>query len=53
VCRSSSHASSRRFSSCRSPPRIGAVYPLAEVREAFTAKSGRNVAGKIILQLFS
>jgi NADPH:quinone reductase-like Zn-dependent oxidoreductase len=32
------------------PPRIGAVYPLAEARTAFTAKSGRNVAGKIILQ---
>jgi NADPH:quinone reductase-like Zn-dependent oxidoreductase len=31
-------------------PQIGAVYPLAEARNAFTAKSGRNVAGKIILQ---
>jgi NADPH:quinone reductase-like Zn-dependent oxidoreductase len=31
-------------------PRIGAVYPLADARNAFTAKSGRGVAGKIILQ---
>lgn len=34
-------------------PRIGAVYPLADARNAFTAKSGHNVAGKIILQPFS
>jgi NADPH:quinone reductase-like Zn-dependent oxidoreductase len=32
------------------PPQIGAVYPLAEARNAFNAKSSRNVAGKIILQ---
>jgi NADPH:quinone reductase-like Zn-dependent oxidoreductase len=31
-------------------PQIGAVYPLAEARDAFMAKSKRNVAGKIILQ---
>jgi NADPH:quinone reductase-like Zn-dependent oxidoreductase len=33
----------------RVPP-IGAVYPLAEARKAFAAKSSDNVAGKIILQ---
>jgi NADPH:quinone reductase-like Zn-dependent oxidoreductase len=33
------------------PPKIGAVYPLAEARNAFTAKSSQKVAGKIILQL--
>jgi NADPH:quinone reductase-like Zn-dependent oxidoreductase len=32
------------------PPEIGAVYPLAGARKAFTAKSGDKVAGKIILQ---
>jgi NADPH:quinone reductase-like Zn-dependent oxidoreductase len=32
------------------PPQIGAVYPLAEARTAFAAKSGTKVAGKIILQ---
>jgi NADPH:quinone reductase-like Zn-dependent oxidoreductase len=31
------------------PPRIGAVYSLAEARTAFTAKSSYHVAGKIIL----
>ena len=28
----------------------GAIYPLAEARRAFTAKSSQKVAGKIILQ---
>jgi NADPH:quinone reductase-like Zn-dependent oxidoreductase len=32
------------------PPQIGAVYPLADARTAFTAKSAHNVAGKIILR---
>jgi NADPH:quinone reductase-like Zn-dependent oxidoreductase len=32
------------------PPAIGAVYPLAEARKAFAAKSAQNVRGKIILQ---
>jgi NADPH:quinone reductase-like Zn-dependent oxidoreductase len=32
------------------PPRIGAVYPLAEARDAFAAKSRHKVAGKVILQ---
>lgn len=32
------------------PPPIGAIYPLAEARRAFTAKSSQKVAGKIILQ---
>jgi NADPH:quinone reductase-like Zn-dependent oxidoreductase len=31
-------------------PQVGAVYPLAEARQAFTAKSGHGVAGKVILQ---
>ena len=29
------------------PPEIGAVFSLAEARDAFTAKSSRGVAGKI------
>jgi NADPH:quinone reductase-like Zn-dependent oxidoreductase len=33
----------------RLPP-IGGVYPLAEAKTAFTAKSSGNVAGKVILQ---
>jgi NADPH:quinone reductase-like Zn-dependent oxidoreductase len=32
------------------PPQIGAGYPLAEAREAFSAKSGHVVGGKVILQ---
>lgn len=32
------------------PPTIGAVYPLAEARKAFAAKSGQKVPGKIILR---
>jgi NADPH:quinone reductase-like Zn-dependent oxidoreductase len=32
------------------PPQIGAVYPLAEARNAFAAKSSHGVAGKVILQ---
>jgi NADPH:quinone reductase-like Zn-dependent oxidoreductase len=32
------------------PPPIGAVYPLAEARKAFTAKSRDGVTGKIILR---
>jgi NADPH:quinone reductase-like Zn-dependent oxidoreductase len=32
------------------PPPIGAVYPLAEAREAFAAQASRRVAGKVILQ---
>jgi NADPH:quinone reductase-like Zn-dependent oxidoreductase len=31
------------------PPQIGAVYSLADARNAFAAKSRQNVAGKIIL----
>jgi NADPH:quinone reductase-like Zn-dependent oxidoreductase len=32
------------------PPQIGAVYPLAEARTAFSAKASHSVAGKVILQ---
>src|SRR5262245_48837505 len=32
------------------PPSIGAVYPLAEARNAFTSKSSHKAAGKIILR---
>lgn len=31
-------------------PQVGAVYPLAEAREAFTAKSTQSMPGKVILQ---
>jgi NADPH:quinone reductase-like Zn-dependent oxidoreductase len=31
-------------------PHVGAVYPLAAARDAFTAKSSRGVAGKVVLQ---
>lgn len=31
-------------------PQIGAVYPLAEAREAFTAKSAGGIPGRIVLQ---
>jgi hypothetical protein len=31
-------------------PQLGAVYPLAEARKAFTAKSGHHVVGKVVLQ---
>ena len=31
-------------------PQVGAVYPLADARTAFTAKSSRGVPGKVILQ---
>jgi NADPH:quinone reductase-like Zn-dependent oxidoreductase len=31
-------------------PQVGAVYPLADARKAFIAKSGHGVAGKVILQ---
>ena len=31
-------------------PQLGAVYPLAEARKAFTAKSGHDVVGKVVLQ---
>ncbi len=31
-------------------PHVGAVYPLADARNAFTAKSSHGVAGKVILQ---
>ena len=32
------------------PPQIGAVYPLAEARNAFTAQANHDVAGKVILR---
>lgn len=32
------------------PPPIGAVYPLAEARNAFTAQADRSITGKVILQ---
>lgn len=32
------------------PPSIGAVYPLAEAKNAFTAQANHAVAGKVILQ---
>jgi NADPH:quinone reductase-like Zn-dependent oxidoreductase len=31
-------------------PQVGAVYPLADAREAFMAKSTQNIPGKVILQ---
>ncbi len=31
-------------------PQVGAVYPLAQAREAFTAKSGGGIPGRIVLQ---
>ncbi len=31
-------------------PQVGAVYPLAKGREAFTAKSSPGIAGRVILQ---
>ena len=30
-------------------PQVGAVYPLAEAREAFMAKSAQHIAGKVVL----
>jgi len=32
-------------------PQVGAVYPLADAREAFMAKSTQSIPGKVILQL--
>lgn len=32
------------------PPQIGAAYPLAEAKNAFTAQANHDVAGKVILQ---
>ena len=31
-------------------PQVGAVYPLAQAREAFTAKSGGGIPGRVVLQ---
>jgi len=31
-------------------PQVGAVYPLADAREAFTTKSTRSIPGKVVLQ---
>jgi NADPH:quinone reductase-like Zn-dependent oxidoreductase len=31
-------------------PQVGAVYPLADAREAFTAKSGGGIPGRVVLQ---
>jgi len=31
-------------------PQVGAVYPLAEGREAFMAKSTQHIPGKVVLQ---
>ena len=31
-------------------PQVGAVYPLADAREAFVAKSGGGVPGRVLLQ---
>jgi len=30
-------------------PQVGAVYPLAEAREAYTAKSTKHIPGKVVL----
>jgi NADPH:quinone reductase-like Zn-dependent oxidoreductase len=30
-------------------PQVGAVYPLADARDAFMAKSIRHIAGKVVL----
>jgi NADPH:quinone reductase-like Zn-dependent oxidoreductase len=30
-------------------PQVGAVYPLADTREAFMAKSTRHIPGKVVL----
>ena len=32
-------------------PQVGAVYPLADAREAFMAKSTQHIPGKVVLQL--
>jgi NADPH:quinone reductase-like Zn-dependent oxidoreductase len=34
-------------------PQIGAVYPLAETREAFMAKSTQHIPGKVVLRAFA
>ncbi len=31
-------------------PQVGAVYPLADTREAFKAKSAHGIPGKVVLQ---
>ena len=31
-------------------PQVGAVYPLAEARAAFTAKAAHGIAGRVVLQ---
>ena len=31
-------------------PHVGAVYPLAQAREAFTAKAAGGIPGRVILQ---
>ena len=31
-------------------PQVGAVYPLDQAREAFTAKSGGGIPGRVVLQ---
>jgi NADPH:quinone reductase-like Zn-dependent oxidoreductase len=30
-------------------PQVGAVYPLADAREAFPAKSTQHILGKVVL----
>ena len=40
----------RLVDSGRLRPQVGAVYPLADAREAFTAKSTRSMPGKVVLQ---
>jgi NADPH:quinone reductase-like Zn-dependent oxidoreductase len=32
-------------------PQVGAVYPLAEARDAFMAKSTQHIPGKVVLTL--
>jgi NADPH:quinone reductase-like Zn-dependent oxidoreductase len=32
-------------------PEVGAVYPLADTREAFVAKSTQHIPGKVVLQV--
>src|SRR5436190_2045918 len=40
----------RLVDSGRLRPQVGAVYPLADAREAFTTKSTRSMPGKVVLQ---
>jgi NADPH:quinone reductase-like Zn-dependent oxidoreductase len=40
----------RLVDTCQLRPQVGAVYPLADAREAFMAKSTQRIPGKVVLQ---